>query len=131
MTGNMDEAQRWLNRASSSLAAAKVLLAQQLYEDAISRAYYAMFQAANALLISDGIEVSGKHSAVIAAFGRQYVKTGKVDAHFHQMLIQDFEWRQKSDYNVYWIATQDITLVRVNDASQFIELIKELVQKGR
>jgi uncharacterized protein (UPF0332 family) len=67
MAGNLSEAQQWLRRAHRSLKAAETLLEQDLYEDAISRAYYAMFYAVNALLIRDGLNVSGKHSAVVAA----------------------------------------------------------------
>ena len=41
------------------------------------------------------IATDSKHSAVVAAFGREYAKTGKIEPRYHQMLIEDFEWRQK------------------------------------
>jgi hypothetical protein len=39
--------------------------------------------------------------------GREYAKTGKIDPRYHRMLLDSFEWRQKSDYDVYWLATED------------------------
>jgi uncharacterized protein (UPF0332 family) len=44
---------------------------------AASRAYYAMFSAARALLLSQGLDFSS-HSAVIAAFGQHFAKSGRV-----------------------------------------------------
>lgn len=89
-------------KARSSFTAAQKLLEESLFAESISRSYYAMFYAAKALLLLDGIDVS-KHSAVAAAFGREYVKTGKIDPRYHRMLLDGFEWRQKSDYDVYWL----------------------------
>jgi len=128
VAGNLNEAQRWLRRAYRSLKAAETLVEQGLYEDAVSRAYYAMFYAANALLIKDGFHVSGKHSAVVAAFGREYAKNGKIDPRYHQMLIQDFEWRQKADYDVYWNATPETAQARIQDAHALIETVATLLQ---
>nr|WP_228055301.1 HEPN domain-containing protein [Gloeocapsopsis crepidinum] len=62
------EQQGLLEKASHSLQAAKLLNAQQLAEFAVSRAYYATFYIAEALLEGEGLTYS-KHSAVIAAFG--------------------------------------------------------------
>lgn len=73
-------------KAHSSLTAAKKLWEELLFAESISRSYYAMFYAAKALLLMDGIDVS-KHSAVAAAFGREYVKTGKIDSRYHRMLL--------------------------------------------
>ena len=106
MESCLEESQRWMTKAHSSLTAAKKLWEESLFAESISRSYYAMFYAAKALLLLDGIDVS-KHSAVTAAFGREYAKTGKIDPRYHRMLLDGFEWRQKSDYDVYWLATRE------------------------
>jgi len=106
MESCLEESQRWMAKARSSLTAAKKLWEESLFAESISRSYYAMFYAAKALLLLDGIDVS-KHSAVTAAFGREYAKTGKIDPRYHRMLLDGFEWRQKSDYDVYWLATRE------------------------
>jgi uncharacterized protein (UPF0332 family) len=98
----------------------------KLYDDAISCAYYAMFYAAKALLIRDGIAAGSKHSAIVAAFGREYAKTGKIDPLYHQMLIEDFEWRQKADYDVFWHADRETAQGRLDDARKFVALISKI-----
>jgi len=111
-------------KARSSLAAARKLLEEALFAESISRSYYAMFYAAKALLLMDGIDVS-KHSAVAAAFGREYVKTGKIDSRYHRMLLDGFEWRQKSDYDVYWLATREAAERCRQEAEAFVAQVEK------
>jgi uncharacterized protein (UPF0332 family) len=86
-----------------------------------------MFYAAKALLLLDGIDVS-KHSAVTAAFGREYAKTGRVDSRYHRMLLDGFEWRQKSDYDVYWLATRERADKCRQDAEAFVAQVEKLLR---
>lgn len=86
-----------LLKARQSAAAAQVLLDNNYPDYAVSRAYYAMFYVAEAFL--EGQELSfSKHSAVISAFGREFVKLGKVPADYHQWLIKAQELRNTGDY---------------------------------
>jgi len=127
MESRLEESQRWMAKAHSSLTAARKLLEELLFAESISRSYYAMFYAAKALLLLDGIEVS-KHSAVIAAFGREYAKTGKIDPRYHRMLLDGFEWRQKSDYDVYWLATREEAEKCLQDAEAFVAQVEKSLQ---
>ncbi len=68
------EQQDLLQKATSSLEAAKVLLENGFPEFAASRAYYAMFYIAEAFLEGERLSFS-KHSAVISAFGQQFART--------------------------------------------------------
>lgn len=86
-----------LNKAKENLEAAELLLDQGFAGIAASRTYYAMFYLAEALLIRKGLHFSS-HSAVIAAFGKEYAKTGEIDSQYHQYLIQAQSIRQISDY---------------------------------
>jgi uncharacterized protein (UPF0332 family) len=92
----------------------------------ISRAYYAMFYAARAILIRDRVPVGSKHSAVVATFGREYAKSGKIEPRYHRMLIEDFEWRQKADYDVFWHADRETAQGRVADAREFVSLVSKM-----
>lgn len=84
----MTEDQRELiEEARDSVEAAEILL-QNLYPGyAASRAYYAMFYLAQAFLEGEGLAFS-RHSAVIAAFGQHFARTGRVPAHYHKYLIE-------------------------------------------
>jgi uncharacterized protein (UPF0332 family) len=55
-----------LKKARRSLAAAKVLLNDEFYEAAVSRAYYTMFYLASALLHIKGLSFS-KHGSLLGA----------------------------------------------------------------
>ena len=124
MESCLEESQRWMAKAYSSLTAATTLLEESLFAESISRSYYAMFYAAKALLLVDGIDAS-KHSAVAAAFGREYVKTGKIDSKYHRMLLDGFEWRQKSDYDVYWLATRERAEKCQQEAEAFVAQVEK------
>lgn len=76
-----------LQKAHDSLMAAQILEREKMYDFSVSRSYYAMFYAAQALLLDKGLSFS-KHSAVIAAFGREFAKQGIVSTEFHRYLIE-------------------------------------------
>ena len=60
--------------------------------------HYAMFHAAKALLtVSPGKNLR-KHTAVIAAFGEYWSKTGRIEPEYHRYLLQAFNARNKADY---------------------------------
>lgn len=67
-----------INKSTKALESAKLLLEHGLYDDATSRAYYAVFNSTRALSLFDGYDYS-KHSGVIAHFNQYYVKTGIFD----------------------------------------------------
>lgn len=86
-----------LDKARDNLRAAKLLEQKEFYDIAASRVYYAMFYLAEALLHNRGLTYSS-HSAVIAAFGKEFARTGELDPKYHQYLIKSQELRQTGDY---------------------------------
>ena len=92
-----DEISAYLDRAERSLQAARELATGGFYDFAASRAYYAAFYAASALLLREGMEFS-KHSGVIAAIHRYFVKTGKLAKEHGKALNWLFEVRGVGDY---------------------------------
>jgi len=93
-----EEIQEILEKARSSIRAAEVLENQGYHDFAISRAYYGMFYTAEALLLYRGLSYS-RHSAVIAAFGKEYARRGDFDPRFHRWLIDAQDYRNQGDYN--------------------------------
>lgn len=93
-----EEAQKLLRKSGHALAVAQSLINEGFADDAAGKIYYAMFYAAQALLKSSGINVT-KHSAVEAAFGFHFVKTGKISQHFHKLLISARKIREIVDYD--------------------------------
>ncbi|MEW5766371.1 MAG: HEPN domain-containing protein [bacterium] len=64
----------YLNTARSKIEAAKILLDHCKYDDAVSRAYYAVFHCAQALLLSIGVKAES-HSGVRQLFGLYFIYT--------------------------------------------------------
>jgi uncharacterized protein (UPF0332 family) len=95
-------------------------------EVAVSRAYYAMFYCASALLRGEGLSFS-KHSAVIAAFGRHFVRTGRVPAELHHELVQAEKARLVADYMAGRSVPGQEADEQIKRAQRFLAVAEELV----
>jgi len=115
-----------LQKAQDSLQAARLLADQGFYDFAVSRAYYAMFYVAEALLLSQGLAFS-KHSAVIAAFGQHFAKTKRVPPEFHRYLIEGEASRNVGDYDVSPGLSSDEAVKQITRAARFLELAEGLL----
>ncbi len=93
------EVQALLEKARASRRAAILLAGQDYLDFAASRAYYALFYIAEALLLSQGLSFSS-HAAVIAAFGKEFAKTRRLDPCFHRYLIDAQDLRNVGDYGI-------------------------------
>jgi uncharacterized protein (UPF0332 family) len=96
---NRREIDELLEKARRSLAAAERLLADGDSDFAVSRAYYAMFYVARALLLTRDIRRS-KHSGVIATFNEQFVRDGTVPHYLFISLRDAFDDRAEGDYGL-------------------------------
>lgn len=115
----IDSVRELLDKSAQSIGAAETLMREQYVDFAAGRAYYAMFYAIEALLLSRDMSFS-KHSAVIAAFGKEFVKAGAFDSRFHRYLLNAFDLRNAGDYGT-------IHSVSEEKARQTIEEAKELL----
>jgi uncharacterized protein (UPF0332 family) len=121
-----EDQQELLEKARSSLAAAKWLLEGAYPDFAASRVYYAMFYAAQAFLEGEGLAFS-KHSAVIAAFGRHFTRTGKVPAEFHRFLLAAQDLRHSGDYGPPHAVTLEQAREQIAHAEAFLSLAERLI----
>lgn len=96
------EVQAYLVKAQESLAAAEAELAGGRYNSSGSRAYYAAFQAAVALLIENGTSPRGnswEHKYVLSEFSGKLIRRRKViPAQFKGTLSALIELRIVADY---------------------------------
>ncbi len=122
--------QAFLDKAIDSLGAARSLMKDGYFDFAASRAYYSMFYVAEALLAHLG-QSYNKHAGVIAAFGREYAKAGKLDKKFHRWLIDAQDFRNIGDYGIEaHVSGEQANLVCVW-ALEFIEAAKELLENKK
>lgn len=85
----------------------------------VSRAYYAMFYVAEALLLTKRLSFS-KHSAVIAAFGEHFAKPQVLDPRFHHYLVEAFDKRQIGDYAMDEEIRPDDAQRQIDRAGEFL-----------
>lgn len=115
-----------VRKAQASLASARLLVENSYPDFAISRAYYAMFYVAEALLLMLGLSFS-KHAGVISAFGQQLTKTGRVPVEFHRYLIEGQASRHAGDYDLSANLTPTDAAEQIGRAEQFLKLAEELL----
>jgi uncharacterized protein (UPF0332 family) len=121
-----DEQRELLLKAQQSLEAATLLLTNHFPDYATSRAYYAMFYIAEAFLEGKGLSFS-KHSAVIAAFVREFAKTQQVPRDFYRFLIEAQELQTTGDYGQLNAITTDQATEQIDRAEQFLFLAIQMM----
>lgn len=118
-----------LSKAEQSLDAAKHLMNEGYHDFAAARAYYAMFYGLEALYLSREQGFS-KHSAIISAFGKDFIKPGIFNEKFHRYLLEAFELRNAGDYGTIHSVPLEKTGEIITKAGDFIKMIDEyLVNK--
>ena len=118
-----------LERAEESIQAARTLISTGHFDFAASRAYYAAFYAARAILLSEGLEFS-RHSGVIAAIHQNFVKPRRLDQQYGKDLNWLFELRDIGDYGETRHVPQQDAERAIAAAAQFLKAIKELLNQS-
>jgi len=104
-------------------------LAERGYYDFVaSRAYYAAFYAATAVLLCEELEFS-KRSGVIAFIHREFVKTGRLDKGHGKNLNWLFELRGIGDYGATVHVTQRDAERAIEVAEEFVNAIEALIDE--
>lgn len=112
--------QALINKAQESIDAAKLLQANNYFDIAVSRSYYAMFYIAEAFLEGESKKFSS-HAAVISAFGRDFARLGKVPQDFHRLLIDAQTLRQIGDYGKFQAISLHQVSQQIMNAERFID----------
>ena len=122
----MDEKQILMERAHEKLEVAKSLFGTGFYSDAVSRAYYAMFYAARALLSAKNIYPK-THRGVISQFGLKFVKEGEFEKEIFDLFARAQEDREEADYGLLSETDDDEAKKIIEGAEKFL---KECKKKG-
>jgi len=119
---------RALAWAEESLETAQVILDSGRPAFAVTRAYYAMFYAAQALLSGMGLDFA-KHSAVMSRFGREFAKTGILPAELHRYLMDAFDARSDADYRFGGDLTEADAQMHISHAIEFLAAAREYLER--
>ena len=122
-----EEIQANLDRAQESLMAAKELFENQHFDSCASRAYYAAFYTATALLLRNEYRFR-KHSGVVAAVHERFVKTGKLDKKIGKDLSWLFELRSTADYGAIYHVGKDEAREAIKIAESILQTLKQMIR---
>ena len=116
--------QTLINRAEDSHQAAKVLLEKGFLNFSAAQTYYTMFYLTEANLHSKGLQFSS-HSAVMAAYGKEFAKTSILDPKFHRRLIIAERRRETGHYGEESGVTNEEARESFDWAEEFMQAVKE------
>ena len=122
------EIQALLIKSEKYLHSAALLIQSKDFDSSVSRSYYAMFYAAEALLLSRGL-VFSSHRGVISGFGEQLIKPGILEKDYGRMLNRAFSKRQLGDYEHGFVITEPEAIEILEDGKRFLQAISSALDK--
>ncbi|PIU83817.1 MAG: HEPN domain-containing protein [Elusimicrobia bacterium CG06_land_8_20_14_3_00_38_11] len=119
--------EKFLQKADKKIKASEKLFENELYDDTLSRAYYAMFFSAEALLLIKDLSAK-THSGVLFLLNEYFVKTGEVDRNYFEMIRKSKETRENGDYDAFYEATENEAKISIENAKKFVDKIKDILE---
>lgn len=120
-----------LARAVESLQAAELCLRAGLVNSAASRAYYAMFQAAQVALEAAGLVHSQwSHKGLHASFSQELIQRRKLYPRaLRDYLPLAFAVRRRADYGESGVSAQ-VAQRQVHRTTVFVQRVEEVINRG-
>ncbi len=127
----LDKAQRELLDSYLAKARDKVRVARDLFgkgdwDDAVSRAYYAAYHAAQAVLLTEG-QRAETHKGLVTLFGLLLVKSGKFDKKCGKFLAHLKDDRETGDYEALSYIDEQTAKRAVEEAEQFVKTVEAYI----
>jgi uncharacterized protein (UPF0332 family) len=117
-----------LKKAKEKLKTAEIEYDTERYDDSVSRAYYAVFHAISAVLLSKGLHYSS-HSQTIGAFNKEFVKPGVFPKEFTRNIQKLFNDRQTGDYDFENSFEKDAANDDISAAREIINACEQYLHK--
>lgn len=115
-----------VEKGQACLRQARMLADNCEYDGAISRAYYAIFHHASALLLTKGLEARS-HEGLVRLFNLHFIKTSVLSKEFSKILSHAQKAREESDYWPEIPFTKDEAIERIVEAEKFIKVVDRLL----
>jgi len=127
MQPNNELSQYRLEQAERCLKSAKTLLKDEDYKGSANRSYYCVFHCMRSVLALADIDFKS-HSALMAHFRKEYIKTGIFTVQLSDILTSLFRVRTDSDYDDYYVINKDEVNVQIENAEYFLEQVKAYLE---
>ena len=122
-------AQDLMAKAVQAAASARVLLDTGDADGACNRAYYAMFDAARAVLLAAGHDVGKTHKGVLNAFSDRFVKNDTLPKEMGRLLKHAETFRYVADYEGGPVELSDARDM-VEQAETFVSAVRAKFMPG-
>ena len=90
----------------------------------VNRAYYSIFYAALALLVTADVETN-KHSGVLAKFDELFVRQGIFPKEMSRIIHHAFDMRQAGDYQKSKVITNEQAEEVFTSAEEFVKTVEQ------
>jgi uncharacterized protein (UPF0332 family) len=118
-----------IEKAEEAYEVAVLLIANQKWNAAINRLYYAVYYAVSGLLAKSEIETK-THAGVKTQFLLHFVKTGKIEMRLGKLYSDLFDWRQKGDYGDFFDFKEEEVVPLLEPTRALINSILKEVDQG-
>ena len=119
---------RLFNKAQTYLRSAAVLYELEDFDSCASRAYFAMFYAAQALLLHENGSLPAQQG-IRTVFKNTFVDTGRVPTHAGNVLNQAYELQEMADYGHHFAVDQDQAERVLQEAEAFVNSLDRLAER--
>lgn len=119
---------RYLKIARKRLRSADASIKVESFEDAISRAYYAILDAVTALLILKDI-VPKSHEGAMRLFSLHYIKPGTIPIEYQRLFSKMEKMRLEADYFHEREFTKEEAEEALSTAKRFVKMAEGSVKE--
>jgi uncharacterized protein (UPF0332 family) len=113
----------YLTKAHSKAAVSRELLANGHWDDTVSLAYFAAFNAAQAVLLTEGLK-GETHRGLATLFGLFLGKTGKFEKKWGKFLANLKDDREAGDYDALSYLDEETANRAVKEAEEFVAKVE-------
>ncbi len=114
------------NQALERIESAEALVKIGNYRDAMSRVYYAFFDAATAALYTKKM-FAKTHHGVNVLFERNFIKTGEFPVKIGRWLAKAQQAREEADYEIMREFTNPRIQAGIKAAKQFVAEVEKII----
>ena len=116
-----------VEKSKKALQDAEMNINNNSLENALNRIYYSIFYIVTALAYKNNFGTS-KHYQLRAWFNKKFIYEEKVlDKVMYKIYDETFEYRQRSDYDIRYVATLEKTKDLLADAKKFINEVLKII----
>lgn len=116
-----------IEKGQAALRQARILNDSHEYDGAVSRAYYAAFHYASAVLLTRGLEALS-HQGLVRMFNLHFIKTGQFPKRYSTILSHAQKAREESDYQGEIPFTEEDAVTRLREVEEFVSYLEQFLR---